>query len=171
MARVLLLNASFEPLQLVTAKRAVLLVLVERAEVVVAREDAPVFHSPSLDVTVPSIVRLRSYVKVPFRATQAPLSRRGVLMRDRSRCAYCDGHADTIDHVVPRSRGGRHEWTNVVAACKRHNLQKGDRMLHEIGWELLFEPYVPAGLLWRWRHLGEVDPLWGPYLGEALPAA
>ena len=171
MARVLLLNASFEPLQLVTARRAVLLLLGGRAEVVASREDAPVFHSPTTETQVPSIVRLRHYVKVPFRATQAPLSRRGVLLRDRHRCAYCDGHADTIDHVVPRSRGGRHEWTNVVAACKRHNLQKGNRLLDEIGWELPFEPYAPAGLLWRWRHLDEVDPLWGPYLGEALPAA
>ena len=77
MARVLLLNASFEPLQLVTARRAVLLLLGERVEVVAAREDAPVFHSPTTETVVPSIVRLRHYVRVPFRATQAPLGAAG----------------------------------------------------------------------------------------------
>ena len=171
MERVLLLNATYEPLQLVTARRAVVLVLGERAEVVAPRSDEAVFRSPRAATPVPSIVKLRHFVRVPFRATQPPLSRRAVLLRDRHRCAYCQGHADTIDHVVPRSRGGRHEWANVVAACKRHNLQKGDRFLEEIGWELPFEPAAPAGLLWRWRHLGEVDPLWAPYLGEAQSAA
>ncbi len=171
MERVLLLNASCEPLQLVTARRAITLLIGERAEVVAARNDALAFRSPSTETRVPSIVRLRNYVKVPFRSTQPPVSRRAVLLRDQYRCGYCDGHADTIDHVMPRSRGGRHEWTNVIAACKRHNLQKGDRLLHEIGWELLFEPTAPSGLLWRWRHLGEIDPLWEPYLGETQFAA
>ena len=171
MERVLLLNASFEPLQLVTARRAVLLLLCDRAEVVVARDDAPVFRSPSTETKVPSVVRLRHYVRVPFRATHAPLTRRGVLLRDRNKCAYCGNFADTIDHVIPRSRGGTHEWTNVVAACKRHNLQKGNRLLSEIGWHLPFEPHAPSGLLWRWRHLGQIDPLWEEYLGESQSAA
>jgi len=171
MGRVLLLNASFEPLQLVTDRRAVLLLVCERADVVAAREGAPVFRSPSVTTTVPSILKLRHYVSVPFRASQPPVSRRGVLLRDQHRCGYCDGHADTVDHIVPRSRGGQDEWTNVVAACKRHNLQKGDRLLHEIGWELLVEPRAPVGVLWRWRHLGDIDPLWIEYLGKAQPAA
>jgi hypothetical protein len=59
----------------------------------------------------------------------------------------------------------------VVAACKRHNLQKGDRLLHELGWELPFPPQAPTGLLWRWQHLGEVDPLWEPYVGSTQSAA
>jgi 5-methylcytosine-specific restriction endonuclease McrA len=171
MERVLLLNATFEPLQLVTPRRAVTLLLGERADAVAARDDAPVFRSPSTETRVPSILKLRSFVRIPFRASEPPVTRRGVLLRDRSLCAYCEGHADTVDHVVPRSRGGRHEWTNVVAACKRHNLQKGDRLLHEIGWELSFDPWAPKGLMWRWRHLGEIDPLWAPYLSDAQPAA
>jgi 5-methylcytosine-specific restriction endonuclease McrA len=171
MGRVLLLNASFEPLQLITPRRAVLLVLLERAEVVARHDDAPRFRAPSAEVVVPSVVRLRHYVKVPFRAHQPPLSRRAVLARDHHRCAYCGNHADTVDHVVPRSRGGQHVWTNVVAACKRHNLQKGNRLLAELGWELRREPTAPSGLLWRWRHLDEVDPLWSDYLGEHDRAA
>ena len=167
MERVLLLNATFEPLQLVTARRAVVLLLCDRAAVVAVHDDAPIFHSPRVEVCVPSIVRLRSFVRVPYRATVPPLSRRAVLVRDRSRCAYCDVHADTIDHVIPRSRGGRHEWTNVVAACRRHNMQKGDRLLEEIGWRMHFEPRVPDGPWWRWRHVPDPDPLWAPYLPRA----
>jgi len=171
MERVLLLNATYEPLQLLSARRAVVLVLCDRAEIVAKEDDAPILHAPSMSVPVPSILRLTHYVRVPYRATVPPLSRRAVLARDQHRCAYCRGHADTIDHVIPRSRGGRHEWSNVVAACKRHNLMKGDRFLHEIGWELSFLPKAPEGLLWRWRHLGEVNPLWEPYIGEAPTAA
>ena len=171
MEQVLLLNATYEPLQLLSARRAVVLLLCDRADVVAEREDAPVFHSARLEVPVPSIVRLRGFVRVPYRATVPPLSRRAVLHRDRHRCAYCDGPADTIDHVVPRSRGGRHEWTNVVACCKRHNLEKGDRYLAEIGWELEVTPRAPQGLLWRWQMVEGIDPLWEPYLGEAKPAA
>ena len=72
-----------------------------------------------------------------------------------------------MDHVVPKSRGGRHEWTNVVASCKRDNLMKGDQLLSELGWTLPFTPWAPDGHLWRLRHLAEVDPLWEPYLAAA----
>ena len=147
------------------------MVLGERAEVVDPRSDGEAFHSPTMTLAVPSIVRLTTFVKIPYRATQAPLSRRAVLTRDANRCAYCSGAADTVDHVIPRSRGGTHEWTNVVAACKRHNLQKGNRLLSELGWELAFQPQAPTGPLWRWRHLGQIDPEWEPYLGSARSAA
>jgi 5-methylcytosine-specific restriction endonuclease McrA len=167
MERVLLLNATFEPLQLVTPRRAIILILGGRADVVESREDGAEFRSPTHSIQVPSIARLTSYVRIPFRASQPPLSRKAVLIRDGHRCAYCQGHADTVDHVIPRSRGGRHEWVNVVAACKRDNLQKGNRLLHELGWELPFTPAAPAGPLWRWRHLGEIDPRWEPYLGPS----
>ncbi len=93
-----------------------------------------------MSVTIPSIVRLHDMVRLPTKVRTPPLTRRSLLLRDSYRCAYCLEHADTIDHVVPRSRGGRHEWTNVVAACRRHNMQKGDRLLEEIGWRMHFEP-------------------------------
>ena len=171
MERVLLLNASYEPLQLVTARRAILMLISNRADAVATHDDPRVFRSPSFEIPIPSVVRLRTYVKIPYQATLPPLSRRAVLIRDRHRCAYCDGPADTVDHVIPRSRGGTHEWLNVVACCKAHNLKKGNRLLSEIGWELLFQPVVPVGMLWKWRHLGEADPLWAQVLGEAVNAA
>ena len=132
-SRVLLLNATFEPLQLVSERRAVVLMLAGRAEPIVTPESPNVCRSASLVVQIPAIVRLHDMVKLPSKVRTPPLTRRSLLLRDSYRCAYCLEHADTIDHVVPRSRGGRHEWTNVVAACRRHNMQKGDRLLEEIG--------------------------------------
>ncbi|HMD45660.1 MAG TPA: HNH endonuclease [Acidimicrobiales bacterium] len=167
MGRVLLLNATYEPLALVSDRRAVVLVLAGRAEAVAFRPETPVFRSAHLVIEVPAIVRLCHMVRIPRWARTPPLTRRAVLRRDSGRCAYCTEPADTIDHVVPRSRGGRHEWSNVVAACKRDNLLKGDQLLSELGWSLGFKPAAPEGHLWRLRHLSEVDPLWEPYLAAA----
>jgi 5-methylcytosine-specific restriction endonuclease McrA len=167
MERVLLLNATYEPLALVSDRRAVVLVLGGRAEAVAFREDCSVFHSAQLCVDVPAIVRLSHIVRIPRWARTPPLTRRAVLRRDGGQCAYCSEIADTVDHVVPRSRGGLHEWSNVVASCKRDNLRKGDQLLSELGWSLPFKPRAPEGHLWRLRHLAEVDPLWEPYLAAA----
>lgn len=170
MAEVLLLNATFEPLSILLPRRAATLLLTDRAESVAARSEPVVLHSARLAIAVPSVMRLRTYVKVPYFANAAPLSRRAVLARDSNRCAYCGGLADTIDHVIPRSRGGLHEWGNVVACCRRHNFEKGDRLLEEIGWTLDAPPSTPRGPLWRWRP-GECDPSWEPYLRQRRTAA
>lgn len=167
MGRVLLLNATFEPLQLVSERRAVILMLAGRAEPIVTPEHPNLCRSATVIVEIPAIVRLHDMVKLPSKVRTPPLTRRSLLLRDSYRCAYCLEHADTIDHVVPRSRGGRHEWTNVVAACRHHNMQKGDRLIEEIGWRMHFEPRVPDGPWWRWRHLPDPDPLWAPYLPRA----
>ncbi len=167
MERVLLLNATYEPLALVSDRRAIVLVLAGRAEPVAFRPSGRVFHSAQLSVEVPAIVRLSQIVRIPRWARTPPLTRRAVLRRDNGVCAYCSEMADTVDHVVPRSKGGQHEWTNVVASCKRDNLLKGDRLLSELGWSLPFKPRAPDGHLWRLRHLAEVDPLWEPYLAAA----
>lgn len=167
MGRVLLLNATYEPLQLVSDRRAVVLVLGGRAEAVAVPEAPQVWRSASVSVEIPAIVRLCEMVRLPSRVRTPPLTRRALLLRDSYRCAYCLEHADTVDHVVPRSRGGRHDWLNVVAACKPHNLEKGDRLIEEIGWRMHFEPRVPEGPWWRWRHVPDPDPLWAPYLPKA----
>jgi 5-methylcytosine-specific restriction endonuclease McrA len=165
--RVLLLNATYEPLALVSDRRAVVLVLAGRAEPVAFKEGCSVFHSASLNVDVPSIVRLAHMVRIPRWARTPPVTRRSVLRRDGGLCVYCSEPADTIDHVIPRSRGGTHDWSNVVAACKRDNLTKADQLLSELGWTLRVKPAPPDGYLWRLRHLSDVDPLWEPYLAAA----
>jgi 5-methylcytosine-specific restriction endonuclease McrA len=163
MAGSLVLNASYEPLGVVPLRRAVVLVLSEKAIVV---ESAGFFlHSEHRNVEAPSVVRLARYVRVPYRR-RVPLSRRAVMDRDGHRCAYCAARADTIDHVLPRSRGGRHEWNNVVAACASCNHGKGDRLLSEIGWSLRRAPNEPTtavALVLGWTSR---DPLWERYLSH-----
>jgi len=165
-SRVLLLNATFEPLAVVTSKRAVVLMLTGKAECVEAALEGA-FHSESLTIPAPSVMRLSRYVRVPYRRS-VPMTRAGVLRRDGRRCAYCSKRADTIDHVVPRSRGGQHTWDNCVAACRLCNSRKADRLLAELGWTLPTPPRPPN------RHAGgimvlAVEPLpaWEPWLSAA----
>jgi 5-methylcytosine-specific restriction endonuclease McrA len=164
MSRSLVLNATFEPLCVVTDRRAVVLVLGETAEMLHASE--AFMHSAHLSVAVPSVVRLRRYVRVPYR-WNTPLNRRSVFARDDHRCQYCGGPAESIDHVVPRSRGGEHAWENVVAACRPCNVRKRDRMLHETSMRLHRAPIVPRGSSWLTFALGAVPDTWTPYLLNA----
>ena len=164
--RVLLLNASHEPLAVVTGRRALVLVVAGKAECVVERPSGLV-RSPSVALAVPAVVRLRRYVRVPYPAPPA-VTRAGVLKREGRRCAYCQARADTVDHVLPRSRGGGHTWENCVACCARCNARKADRLLEELGWALSITPGPPRrGVLGRMWGNEESDPAWEPWLPSA----
>jgi 5-methylcytosine-specific restriction endonuclease McrA len=159
MGRALVLNATDVPLGVVAARRAVVLVLKEKAEVVAT--DGLVFHSEAISIEAPSVVRLHRFVHVPFRA-RAPLTRRAVFARDDWRCQYCGRAAENLDHVLPRSRGGEHVWENVVAACRRCNAKKENRLPEESGLRLARRPFAPAD---GFRlTLGRLEPAWEPYL-------
>ncbi len=164
MGRALLLNASFEPLCVVPMRRAVVLVLKEKAEIV-ARNGAEL-RSERMAFPVPSVIRLHHFVRVPYRS-RVPLSRRAVFARDGHRCQYCNRAAENIDHVVPRSRGGPHSWDNVVASCRACNARKEDRMLAESGLRLRRQPREPHANLWVVATAGTLDPAWEPYLPPA----
>ncbi len=161
-AATLLLNATYEPLCVVSSRRAIVLVLAEKAESVDTAAD--VVHSELVSLPVPVVARLTRYVRVPFPAS-VPLSRRAVFTRDGQTCVYCGGSATSIDHVVPRSRGGTHTWDNVVAACRRCNHTKADRSLAEMGWALPHPPRTPSGAAWRLLGSRSVDPRWREWLG------
>ncbi len=161
----LVLNASYEPLCVVSSRRAVVLVLTDKA-ISVAESDQ-VVHSARRTLDVPVVVRLTRFVKVPYRAT-VPLTRKAVFARDGGRCAYCSAAATSLDHVVPKSRGGPHTWDNVVSACSRCNHVKADRGIAELGWRLRRQPVAPTGAAWRVVGARRVDPRWRPFLGEAL---
>ena len=165
MSRALVLNATYEPLCVVATRRALVLVLDEKAEMVSATGGA--FHSARATFDEPSIVRLISYVKVPYR-NRVALNRRAVFMRDGHRCQYCGATAENIDHVVPRSRGGTHTWDNVVAACRPCNARKEDRLLHETHMRLRRQPSAPAGRAWMLLAMGSMRPEWEEFL-PALP--
>ncbi|MFM8304204.1 MAG: HNH endonuclease [Actinomycetota bacterium] len=161
MGRTLLLNASFEPLCVVSIRRAVVLVLKDKAEVVA--RDGGALHSERVAFPVPSVIRLTHFVRVPHR-NRVPLSRRAVFARDGHRCQYCNRAAENIDHVVPRSRGGAHAWENVVASCRSCNSRKEDRLPAEAGFRLRRPPRAPHASLWLVATVGSPDPAWEPYL-------
>ena len=158
----LLLNATYEPLCVVSSRRAIVLVLAAKAESVDTTQD--VVHAETISLPVPVVARLTRYVRVPF-PSSVPLSRRAVFTRDGQTCVYCGGSATSIDHVVPRSRGGTHTWDNVVAACRRCNHTKADRSLAEMGWALPHPPRTPSGAAWRLLGTRSVDPRWREWLG------
>ncbi len=160
--RTLVLNASNEPLSVVSARRALVLLLRERA-VVVARSNRT-WRAETDVFDVPSVVRLRRYVNVPYRRAM-PLSRRAIFLRDEHRCQYCGLHAENVDHVIPKVQGGTHCWDNVVASCQRCNSRKGGRTPTQAGLKLRRQPSTPGRF--DWVHVaagGRADTAWHEYL-------
>jgi 5-methylcytosine-specific restriction endonuclease McrA len=162
-ANALVLNATYEPLCVVASRRAVILVLTGKAIAVESGDTE--LHSERISLRVPIVVRLTRYVRVPFRAA-VPLTRRAVFARDGGRCVYCRAPATSIDHVLPRSRGGMHVWENVVSCCRRCNHTKADRVITELGWRMPRQPAAPTGVAWRVLGTGRMDPQWRPYLDD-----
>jgi 5-methylcytosine-specific restriction endonuclease McrA len=171
LGRALLLNASFEPLCVVPVRRAVVLVLKDKAEIV--SRNGGELRSERQVVPIPTVIRLVHFVRVPFRS-RVPLSRRAVFARDRHRCQYCHRSAENLDHVVPRSRGGPHTWENVVASCRACNARKEDRLPTECGLALRRPPVAPHASLWVVASIsGSIDPDWERWLpldAEPVPA-
>ena len=165
MSSVLVLNATYEPLNVIPLRRAILLLLKEKAEVVEATRER--LRAERLDLEVPSVIRLVTYVPVPPRLP-LPVSRRTVLARDNYTCQYCGVQPGktqlTIDHVVPRSKGGGTTWDNVVAACGPCNRRKGNRTPEQANMLLLSTPARPRYL--AFVMLGERgrQDVWHKYL-------
>ena len=167
---VLVLNASYEPLNVCSTRRAHVLVWKGKAEVV-ERHDEPLRTATNTYVR-PHVIRLVTYVRVP-RSVKRRISRRALFARDGWRCAYCgDGAARlTLDHVVPRSRGGDSVWENVVTACGPCNLRKGDRLLEETPMHLKRVPSAPSPVLFISLALHRVPETWLRYLPGIDPMA
>jgi 5-methylcytosine-specific restriction endonuclease McrA len=142
--QVLVLNAGYEPLSLVSVRRAVVLLLREKAELLEATQQ--MLSSAHQTLPVPLVIRLVHYVKLPHR--RVPATRAAVMLRDAYVCQYCGespGRANlTVDHVIPRSRGGKHGWENLVTACKRCNQKKGSYLLDEAMMSLIRRPFEPS---------------------------
>jgi 5-methylcytosine-specific restriction endonuclease McrA len=164
---VLVLNASYEPINICGARRALVLVLkgVARTE----EEQGAILHAARVRMPMPSVIRLLEYRRIPHQ-TRA-LSRKNILLRDRNTCQYCGIalHSSelTLDHVLPRSRGGLSTWENLVACCHSCNRRKGNQLLHELQeMKLLREPRPFS--LHTSRHImrmiGHSDQKWRKYL-------
>ena len=172
---VLVLNASYEPINICGARRALVLVLkgVARTE----EEQGTELHSHRMKMQMPSVIRLLEYRRIPHQ-TRA-LSRKNILLRDRNTCQYCQkvliASELTLDHVVPRCHGGLSTWENLVACCRDCNRRKGSQMLHELkDMKLVREPRPFS--LHTSRHImrmiGSADANWRKYLYfESEPAA
>jgi 5-methylcytosine-specific restriction endonuclease McrA len=163
--RALVLNATSEALGVVASRRALILVLSERAAVVAV--SGRVFHAQRASFPEPSVVRLENYVRVP-RASHVAVTRRAIFARDGHRCQYCGAQAENIDHIIPRSRGGAHSWENVVAACRRCNTKKEDRLPEEVGYTLRRPPRAPVSRLWLLAVAGELQHDWEPFVYREL---
>ncbi|WP_036900608.1 MULTISPECIES: HNH endonuclease [Prochlorococcus] len=143
MAQVLVLNASYEPLNITTWRRATVLMLKGKAETL--EEDSSTFIRR--DTKLPTVIRLRYFIKVPYR--ELALTRKNLLQRDNNCCQYCGYTGDklSIDHIIPRSRGGDDSWENVTTACLTCNVSKGNRTPQEAKMPLRSKPYKPLSTL------------------------
>ncbi|MBD0317731.1 MAG: HNH endonuclease [Thermoleophilia bacterium] len=163
MGHVLVLNASYEPLNVCSVRRAHVLVFKGKAEVI--EDVGKPLRSAAAEFVWPHVIRLLQYVRVP-KSVQRKISRRALFARDRWRCQYCGTESGklTLDHVVPRSRGGESVWENVVTSCAPCNLRKGDRTLDEVGMRLHNRPHAPAPALFVTLAAPRIPDGWQRYL-------
>ena len=164
--KVLILNQTFEPLHVCSARRAVILLFAGKAERV--EDTSRIIRSPSTALLLPSVIRLHRYVRKPARPSIA-FNKKNILKRDAQTCQYCGrngGERMTIDHVIPKSLGGRTVWENVVSACRACNLKKGNKPLELAGMRLLHRPTKPLSVFFLGilAHASQRDESWGKYL-------
>ncbi|HKJ35853.1 MAG TPA: HNH endonuclease [Solirubrobacterales bacterium] len=165
--RVLVLNATYEPINVCTVRRAAVLLLKRRAEVVERSDER--LHSERLALERPLVIRLVTYVRIPRDIHRRKITRKAVLARDSWTCQYCGTRRSglTVDHVIPRSRGGKSVWENIVAACGPCNRRKGNRLPLEISMHPASTPKPPGPSIFIRVAAPRVPPSWEPYLGMA----
>jgi 5-methylcytosine-specific restriction endonuclease McrA len=165
--RVLVLNASYEPINVCTVRRAAVLVLKARAEVL--EKGQGTLHSERLDLDRPCVIRLIRYVRIPRDVHRRKITRKAVLARDAYTCQYCGREAQglTVDHVIPRSKGGRSVWENIVASCAPCNRRKGNRLPREAAMHPVSRPSAPGPTVFIRIAAPRVPHAWEPYLVAA----
>lgn len=162
----LVLNATYEPINVCTVRRATVLLLKEKAELV--EHASWILRSEHVSLHRPVVIRLVSYVRVPRDAHRRKITRRAVFARDRWECQYCgSGSSLTVDHVVPRSRGGDSSWENIVASCAPCNRRKGDKLVTQMGMTLRAQPRSPNPQIFIHVASPTVPAAWRQYLREA----
>lgn len=160
--RVLVLNYDFSPLSVCSVERAFVLVYMNKSEML-HTANGHQLHSVTKQFPMPSVIRLLRYVNVPFRGVQ--LTRQNIFKRDKFCCQYCGKNRDlTLDHVVPKARGGKSAWTNLVTACKRCNTVKGNSTPEEAGIHLKLRPFKPSYIMFIRDFSGYYQDEWQNYL-------
>lgn len=163
----LVLNATYEPINVCSTRRAAVLVL--KAKAVVLEQGPGILHSEMLDLPDPAVIRLSHYVKLPRDLHRRRITRRAVFARDAWTCQYCgrDGQALTVDHVIPRSKGGRSVWENIVASCAGCNRRKADKLPREAQMHPRTRPRAPGPNVFIRIASPRVPGAWKPYLESA----
>ncbi len=164
--RVLVLNATYEPINVCTVRRAVVLLLKDKAEVL--ERSALELHSESSTIARPVVIRLVTYVRVPRDAHRRKITRRAVFARDSWTCQYCGSRSNlTVDHVIPRSKGGSSSWDNIVASCAPCNRRKGDRLPRQAGMHPRHAPRTPRAEIFIRVASPTIPAAWLQYLPQA----
>ncbi len=159
---VLVLNQDYQPISICSVQRSVKLVFLQKAELLHDDPDR-VIRTIHEEFSYPSVIRLRRYIRLPY--AKIVLSRRNIMKRDRNMCQYCATKSDlTLDHVMPKSRGGRDSWENLVTACNTCNVRKGNRTPEEAGMPLKVKPYRPIHITFFQNLMNGVQEHWKPYL-------
>jgi len=160
---VLVLNATYEPINVCTVRRAVVLLLKDKAEVIEQSEWQ--LHSASRTMPRPAVIRLVTYIRIPRDTHRRKITRRAVFARDGWACQYCGSRTNlTVDHVVPRSKGGASSWENIVASCAPCNRRKGDALPRQVGMRLLRRPRTPHTSVFIHVATPTIPTAWQQYL-------
>jgi 5-methylcytosine-specific restriction endonuclease McrA len=160
--KVLVLNQDYQALSMCSAERAFVLVYLRKAELVHA-SSVQAIHTVTQSYLLPTIIRLFNYVRVPYK--KVGLSRVNIFRRDENSCQYCGSrHHLTLDHVIPKSRGGKDSWENLTTACQGCNTKKGDLTPEEAGMPLKRKPFRPSYIMFLRDFSGKIEEEWRPFL-------
>jgi 5-methylcytosine-specific restriction endonuclease McrA len=159
---VLVLNQDYRPLSVCNVKKSLLLLFLDKAELL-HEDPTKKIKTVRYNYDYPSVIRLRRYARIPFK--HIVLTRKNIVKRDALKCQYCATHENlTIDHVIPKSKGGKDTWENLVTACTSCNHKKGNRTPREAGMPLRRAPFRPSHIIFLRDFHGHVDDHWKPYL-------
>ena len=160
--KVLVLNMDYSPITICTVQRAFLLVFLEKADLI-SKNQSMDLHTVSASYPMPSVIKLKRYINIPYRGVM--LSRDNIFKRDGYKCLYCGSKKDlTLDHVLPKARGGKTTWNNLATACKTCNSKKGDFMPEEAEMKLPYRPFKPSYVMFLREFSGYDYMEWKPFL-------
>ncbi len=159
---VLVLNTNYSPLMICTARRAICLKYLEKVEILETYNY--IVHSPSISLNLPSIIKLRDFVH--YNSMDVVMSRKNIMIRDKHTCQYCGSKSSsmTIDHIIPKDRGGNDNWDNLITACQQCNKKKGNLLPEEAKMPLNRQPRKPNRIHYFQQFINHDQTAWRPYL-------
>ena len=159
--KVLLLNNSYEPISIISAKKAIIMYFLDKVDVV--KKSEIVINSLYLRFKIPEVIKLKKYIYIKH--SKIPLNRQNILKRDNNTCQYCGKNKSeiTIDHIIPKDKGGNDTWNNLVVACKKCNIIKGNYLLKDIDMTLIRKPFELTRIIYL-QNIGKNIKSWHPYL-------